>query len=104
MNSLELLTGYSPKMVCPAHGPLVPNGPERIRMYIRHRNGREQQIVAALESGITGVDEIVTAIYPRNLRRGLRGAAARNVRTHLAKLKDEGRITERSPEYAIKAQ
>jgi glyoxylase-like metal-dependent hydrolase (beta-lactamase superfamily II) len=104
MNSLELLTGYSPKMVCPAHGPLVPNGPERIRMYIRHRNSREQQIVAALESGITGVDEIVTAIYPRNLRRGLRGAAARNVRTHLAKLKDEGRITETSPEYAIKAQ
>ena len=104
MNSLDLLTGYSPSMVCPAHGPLVPNGPERIRMYIRHRNGREQQIVAALETGITGLDDIVTAIYPPNLRRGLRGAAARAVRTHLAKLKDEGRVTEQSPQYTIKAQ
>ena len=101
MNSLNILSGFSPKMVCPAHGPLVPNGPERIQMYIRHRNRREEQIMAALEGGITGVDDIVRAIYPRNLRRGLRGAAARNVRTHLAKLKDDGRVTEKSPEYTI---
>ena len=104
MNSLNILSGFSPKMVCPAHGPLVPNGPERIQMYIRHRNRREEQIMAALEGGITGVDDIVRAIYPRNLRRGLRGAAARNVRTHLAKLKDDGRVTEKSPEYTVKGR
>ena len=60
--------------------------------------------MAALVGGITGVDDIVRAIYPRNLRRGLRGAAARNVRTHLAKLKDDGRVTEKSPEYTVKGR
>ncbi len=104
MNSLESLSSFNFKMVYPAHGPLVLDGPERIQMYIRHRNGREQQVLAALERGITGVEDIVKAMYPRNLRRGLRGAAARNVQTHLAKLKDEGRITETSPQYTIKAQ
>ena len=39
---------------------------------------------------IISVDEVVDAVYPQNLRRNLRGAAARNVRTHLGKLIEDG--------------
>ena len=60
--------------------------------YIRHRTEREDQVLAALESGVESVDDIVTAVYSRNLRRNLRSAAGRNVRTHLDKLTEEGRV------------
>ena len=57
--------------------------------------------MAALEEGLTDVYQIVKFVYPRNLRKGLREAAARNVRTHLAKLKVEGRVTEISETYTL---
>jgi len=47
------------------------------------------------------VDDIVSFVYPRNLRRNLRSAAARNVRTHLAKLREEGRVTESAATYTV---
>jgi hypothetical protein len=40
-------------------------------------------------------------VYPKNLRKNLRGAAARNVNTHLAKLKEEGRVTEHPVTYTV---
>ena len=101
MRSLELLASYRPARVFPAHGPLVDKGTERILSYIAHREERERQIVAALEQGLTDVYQIVKAVYPRNLRKGLRETAARNVRTHLAKLKEDGRVTEVAGSYAL---
>ena len=49
------------------------------------------------------MEEIVRAVYPRNLRRNLREAAARNVRTHLVKLQEDQRITEDSASYSLRA-
>jgi len=54
-----------------------------------------------LASGVESVDEIVSSVYPRNLRRNLRSAAARNVRTHLGKLAEEGRVTESEATYSV---
>ncbi|MBI4312683.1 MAG: MBL fold metallo-hydrolase [Chloroflexi bacterium] len=103
MRSLDLLAGYNPARVLPAHGDLVDDGASRIRSYIAHRKEREQQILAALKKGITDVYQIVDDIYPRDLRRNLREAAARNVRTHLAKLVEEGRVAEKAPAYMLKS-
>ncbi len=83
------------------HGQIIQNGTARVNGYIRHRTEREDQVLAALASGVGSVDEIVTAVYPRNLRRNLRSAAARNVRTHLAKLTEEGRVTESQATYTV---
>ena len=57
-----------------------------LRWYIKHRNQRESEVLAALQKGIVDVDDMVRDIYPRNLKKGLRRAAAGNVRTHLSKL------------------
>ena len=62
---------------------------------------REEQVLAAMESGAATVDEMVRAVYPRNLRKNLRGAAANNVRTHLQKLKEEGRVAESAANYIL---
>lgn len=102
MRSLELLASYSPARVFPAHGGLVEDGTPRIRSYIAHRQERERQVLAALKKGLTDVYEIVDDVYPKDLRRNLREAAARNVRTHLAKLVEEGRVSEHTPTYTLK--
>ena len=44
-------------------------GEQRIQQQIAHRQGREDQILVALAGGATTVDEMVSAVYPRNLRK-----------------------------------
>lgn len=103
MKSLHLLTRYQHDTICPGHGPIVgpPRGQQLVREYIQHREHREQQILAALEQGVTDVHAIARAIYPRNLKRGLWPGAERNVRTHLEKLKKEGKIIEQPAQYTL---
>ena len=101
MASLQLLARQRPDMICPGHGNLVHNGTARIEWYIKHRQEREDQVVAALEAGARTVDDIVRRVYPGNLRKNLRNAAARNTRTHLEKLREEGRITEEAAAYRL---
>ncbi len=101
MASLETLAGLKPDILCPGHGQVIDNGTARVQWYIRHRTEREEQVLAALASGVDSVDEIVTTVYPRNLRRNLRAAAARNVRTHLDKLAEEGRVKESEVTFSV---
>ncbi|MYC28830.1 MAG: MBL fold metallo-hydrolase [Chloroflexi bacterium] len=101
MASLELMAKQRPAIICPGHGQTIHNGEARIRWYLHHRQEREDQVVAALQHGAETVDDAVTAVYSRNLRKNLRGAAARNVGTHLAKLREEGRVTENPATYTV---
>lgn len=73
----------------------------RIAWYLEHRRRRERQILEAMAAGAATVDHLLRAVYPRNLRRNLRAAAARNIETHLQKLVEEGRITQQPTAYAI---
>ena len=73
----------------------------RIAWYLEHRRRRERQILEALAAGAATVDHLLRAVYPRNLRRNLRAAAARNIETHLQKLVEEGRITQQPTAYAL---
>ena len=90
-----------PAIICPGHGQTIHNGEARIRWQLHHRQEREDQVMAALAEGAETVDDAVIAVYPRNLRKNLRGAAARNVGTHLAKLREEGRVTETPATYTV---
>ena len=73
----------------------------RIAWYLEHRRRRERQILEAMAAGAATVDHLMRAVYPRNLRRNLRAAAARNIETHLQKLVEEGRITQQPTAYAL---
>lgn len=101
MASLELMARQNPAILCPGHGQAIYDGAARIRWYIKHRQEREAQVLAALAGGADTVDLAVDAVYPRNLRKNLRPAAARNVATHLAKLQAEGQVTEQPARYAV---
>jgi hypothetical protein len=80
------------KVICPGHGPLVNDPRERLQMYIKHRDMREQQILKVLEGG-GGVSswDIMLQLYP-DIDKRLRRAADNNVRSHLRQLEEEGRL------------
>lgn len=101
MASLELLASRRPVLICPGHGQVIRNGTDRIKWYIKHRQQREEQVMAALESGAQTMDEIVNVTYPPKLRKNLREAAVRNLNAHLEKLKEEGRVSEHSLRYSL---
>lgn len=101
MQSLQLLVSFEADKVFPAHGTLVENGTDYIRQYIEHRQQREKQVVAALSAGHTDVYAIVEYVYPKDLKAGLKEAAARNVRTHLHKLVVEGLARQTEAEYSL---
>lgn len=100
MNSLEVLARLKPHILCPGHGQIISNGSERIQWYISHRAQREEQVLAALNAGATSVEEVVSKVYPRNLRRNLRGATERNVLSHLDKLVEEGKVSRSTSTFA----
>jgi ribonuclease/clavin/mitogillin len=91
MRSLERVLAEAPRRIYPAHGPLIANGPAKIREYIEHRREREREILAALERepmAVMEIVEIVYAAYPKILH----PAAAESVTQHLFKLERENRV------------
>ncbi len=100
--SLEIMARQKPAIICPGHGQVVHNGTARIQWYLQHRQQREEQVLQALGNGANTVDEAIDSVYPRNLRKNLRGAAGRNIRTHLTKLKEDNRVAERESTYTLK--
>ena len=103
MKTLGKLAKLRVDTIAPAHGPVVPppRGRRLVAWYMSHRQEREEQVIGALGKGIEKVDEMVKDIYPKNLKRDLRRAAAGNVRTHLDKLKKEERVAESEATYSL---
>jgi len=98
------LTKFKHDTICPAHGPVVPapRGANLVRWQYEHRMGRERQVVAALEKGISEVSKITSDMYPKNLKKGLRPSAERNVNTHLRKLIKEESVEETPASFKLK--
>lgn len=103
MRSLHLLERFKHETIFPGHGPIVPppRGAKLVQAYIAHRELREQQVIAALQKGITEIAAITREVYPRNLKKGLRPSAERNVAAHLEKLKKEGRVREQPAQFSL---
>jgi glyoxylase-like metal-dependent hydrolase (beta-lactamase superfamily II) len=88
--SLERVLALNPARILPAHGPIIEQPAELIRVYLDHRRERETQIVDALRAGACEADAIVARVY-RGVADGLRGRARETVIAHLEKLEREGR-------------
>ena len=91
--SLRRLLGLDLQRIYPAHGPVIEDGPGRIREYIEHRMLRERQVLDALGDRLETIPEIVTRIYV-DVAPALHPVAALSVESHLRKLAREGRAHE----------
>lgn len=88
MSSLNKALEFKPSIIYPSHGPVVNDPIERVTDYIKHRNQREEQIIAALqensESALSSMD-LVDIIYV-GINPAVKSAANKNVILHLNKL------------------
>jgi ribonuclease/clavin/mitogillin len=95
--SLDTLLARGTQQLLPAHGPVITDGPGKLREYIAHRTMREDRIVAHLARGERTTEELVAAVYA-DTPRILWPLAERSLRAHLAKLVRERRACEHVPE------
>ncbi len=90
--SLRKMQEVGARLLLPGHGPPVNEPHRKLQELIDHRHQREEQILALIREGRDTVRRLVRAIYPE-LDRRLLGMAESQVRSHLAKLEAEGRVT-----------
>ena len=91
--SLRRLLSLDVRRIYPAHGPVIEDGPGKIREYLEHRMLRERQIVEVLSDGVPTIPELVKRIYV-DVAPALHPVAALSVESHLKKLAREGRAVE----------
>jgi len=89
--ALERLRALRPALLCPGHGPPVWDPDAKLGEYLAHRAERERMLLAALEDGARGEDELLDAAWS-DAPPALRPAAALTLRAHAGKLRDEGRL------------
>jgi glyoxylase-like metal-dependent hydrolase (beta-lactamase superfamily II) len=98
--SLRRLQALRPARILPGHGPPMEQPAAKLQEYLDHRQLREDQILAALDRSNLSVDELRASIYS-DVPSGLVWAAENNVRTHLLKLRAEGRVVEQAGRWAV---
>lgn len=87
--SLEKLIPFGGALL-PAHGPMIADGPKKLREYLAHRRMRESMVLSALSHASQTVDALVGKAYA-DTPRALWPLAERSLLAHLAKLVAEGR-------------
>jgi len=100
MDSLQRLLETDVEIIYPAHGPMIRNAKQKIREYIAHRELRERQVLSAIEDGPSEVTGIVKKIYT-DVPEFLHPATAQSVRSHLKKLRKEGRVVEHENHWRL---
>ncbi len=99
LDSLRRLREYRLTAIHPAHGPDIEDPIAVIDAYIAHRLERERQVMAAVTSGASTIDDIREAVYP-DLDAALAAGATAQITAHLIKLKREGRVYNAGGRYA----
>lgn len=93
LRQLERLEALPVRTLYPAHGPVQPDGPARLREYLIHRSWREAKVLEALATfGVAGatLSELVPRAYD-DVAAFIWPIAERNTQAILEKVVTEGR-------------
>lgn len=90
--SLERVKARAFERLWPTHGTSIDAPDAFIGAYIAHRRAREDQILAAINSGLTRIGDMVASIY-KDVDKRLHPAAAHSVLAHLIHMQETGRVT-----------
>lgn len=100
MASLRKLLELDLAVIYPAHGPAIRDPYKKLNEYIAHRELREQQVLDALNAGLTQIPAMVKRIYT-DVPEFLHVAAGNSLQSHLNKLKAEGVAKQDGEEWAL---
>ncbi len=89
--SLDRLAKLEPRVIFPAHGPVLAQAVAHLRGYRRHRLWREGRVLDAWRSGLRRPAEMLAAVYP-DLAEGAGPLAERQIEAHLIRLAALGRL------------
>ncbi|HVV86238.1 MAG TPA: MBL fold metallo-hydrolase [Kofleriaceae bacterium] len=89
--SLERLLAADVGALLPAHGPVIDDGPAKLRAYLAHRRMREERVVAALAAEPRALAPVCAAAYA-DTPSWLWPLAERSLLAHLDKLVADGRV------------
>jgi len=98
--SLARLLERPATKLLPAHGPMIEDGPAKLREYIAHRTMREDRVLAAVRNVASGKGASLADLVPSayaDTPKPLWSLAERSLRAHLDKLVGEGRVCEVAP-------
>ena len=93
LDSLYRVRDLAVEHIEPGHGAAMDDAGRVIDEYIEHRLMREGQIVDAVRSGASTVDDVIDVVYAE-VPEALRPAAAHQLRVQLEKLIAEGAVVE----------
>jgi len=91
LDSLRRLRRLDLEVICPGHGPYVWEPAAKLDEYLEHRLDRERRLVAALDEGLRGEDELLDRAWS-DAPEHMRPLAALSLRAHMEKLAEEGRL------------
>jgi len=91
LEALRRLRALPLALICPGHGPPVPDPAAKLDEYIAHRLDRERRLLEALDRGLRSEAELLDAAWD-DAPPALRPAAAVTLRAHLDKLREEDRL------------
>ncbi len=91
LDSLRKLRGSGVERLLPGHGEEMDDPEAMIDWYLAHRLQRHSEILSAIVTGASTVEEIVERVY-EDVDSSLHGLAARSVSAHVELLIEEGRI------------
>lgn len=96
LGSLARLRDRAPRILIPAHGPLILDAVRRLSWFHAHRLEREAEVAEAWKRGSRAPLDLVDAVYGR-LEPMIRPVAARQVAAHLERLRALGTIRDDDP-------
>lgn len=100
LQTLEKFLRYDPAVIYPGQGPVVTDPRAKLTGLISHRHERERQILARLSQSPCIVEQLVAALYG-GVEEGVRHLATNQVRSHLIKLKAEGKVSTSGEVYRV---
>jgi glyoxylase-like metal-dependent hydrolase (beta-lactamase superfamily II) len=100
LDSLARMRALSPRCLLPAHGPPIWNADEHLAFYIAHRLGREQKVLASLDSIPRDLDALVSIAYA-DVAPNIHALAKRSLRAHLDKLVRDGRARDHGGRWTM---
>jgi len=92
INSLEKILNLKPKVILPAHGPVVYDSERRIRELIRRKLSREKEILGILQEKPRTSEELAMILYSEQEQRKLLWLI-NVVEAYLVDLERQGKIT-----------